>query len=300
MIFPQSIKPGDKIGIVSTASRIDVDVVLPAVKLLESLGYQVEIAAHALSQYHQFAATDEERASDLQSMLDRPEIKTIICSRGGYGTLRTLELIDWNKFIEHPKWIVGFSDITVLHSKLNLLGISSIHGVMPRYFLDDDNPSLSFNYLLDSLVGKSTEYQLTTNNLNRIGKATGELVGGNLSMLYSLRGTSYDIDTTGKILFIEDLDEYLYHLDRMMMNLKVGNKLSKLAGLIIGSFTAMKDNDTPFGKSVEEIIFDSVKEYDFPVAFNFPVGHTKQNYALKMGSKVTLSIDKSTTILNQS
>jgi len=250
MIFPQSIKPGQKIGIVSTASKIDKEIVFSAVELLESMGYQTEIGTHALSQFHQFAATDEERASDLQSMLDNPEIKAIICSRGGYGSLRTLELIDWTNFIKHPKWIVGFSDVTVLHSKLNLLGISSIHGVMPKYFYDDEVTSQSFNYLLDSLTGKPIEYQIPTNSLNRNGETTGELVGGNLSMLYSLRGTPYDIDTAGKILFIEDLDEYLYHVDRMMMNLKVGEKLSKLAGLIVGSFTCMKDNDTPFGKSV--------------------------------------------------
>jgi len=299
MIFPQSIKPGQKIGIVSTASKIDKEIVLTAVELLESMGYQTEIGAHALSQFHQFAATDAERASDLQLMLDNPEIKAIICSRGGYGSLRTLELIDWTNFIKHPKWIVGFSDVTVLHSKLNLLGISSIHGVMPKYFYDGEVPSQSFNYLLDALTGKPIEYQIQTNSLNRKGETSGELVGGNLSMLYSLRGTLYDIDTEGKILFIEDLDEYLYHIDRMMMNLKVGEKLSKLAGLIVGSFTCMKDNDTPFGKSVEEIILDSVKEYDFPVAFNFPAGHAKENFALKMGSKISLTINDQTTIINQ-
>ncbi len=299
MIFPKSIKPGQKIGIVSTASKIDKEIVLTAVELLESMGYQTEIGAHALSQFHQFAATDAERASDLQLMLDNPEIKAIICSRGGYGSLRTLELIDWTNFIKHPKWIVGFSDVTVLHSKLNLLGISSIHGVMLKYFYDGEVPSQSFNYLFDTLTGKSIEYQIQTNSLNRKGETSGELVGGNLSILYSLRGTPYDIDTEGKILFIEDLDEYLYHIDRMMMNLKVGEKLSKLAGLIVGSFTCMKDNDTPFGKSVEEIILDSVKEYDFPVAFNFPAGHAKENFALKMGSKISLTINDQTTIINQ-
>ena len=299
MIFPQSIKPGQKIGIVSTASKIDKEIVLTAVELLESMGYQTEIGAHALSQFHQFAATDAERAFDLQSMLDNPEIKAIICSRGGYGSLRTLELIDWTNFIKHPKWIVGFSDVTVLHSKLNLLGISSIHGVMPKYFYDGEVPSQSFNYLLDALTGKPIEYQIQTNSLNRKGETSGELVGGNLSMLYSLRGTLYDIDTEGKILFIEDLDEYLYHIDRMMMNLKVGEKLSKLAGLIVGSFTCMKDNDTPFGKSVNEIILDSVKDYDFPVAFNFPAGHAKENFALKIGSKISLTINDQTTIINQ-
>ena len=299
MIFPQSIKLGDKIGIVSTASKIDKEVVLPATKLLESLGYQVEIASHALSQFHQFSATDKERASDLQTMLDNSEIKTIICSRGGYGSLRTLELIDWTKFIEHPKWIVGFSDVTVLQSNLNLLGVSSVHGVTPRYFFDGEEPSQSFNYLHKLLLGKSIEYQFDTNSLNRIGKATGELVGGNLSMLYSLRGTSYDVDTKGKILFIEDLDEYLYHIDRMMMNLKVGEKLSELVGLVPLNSLLEAANHTPFGKSVEEIILDSVKQYDFPVAFNFPAGHAKENYALKMGAKITLSIDETHTKIYQ-
>lgn len=292
MIIPPLVNPGDKIGIVSTASKIDRQVVEPAIQLLKTMDYRVEIGEHSFSQYHQYASTDDNRAYDLQVMIDNPEIKTIICSRGGYGSLRTLELINWNKFMQNPKWIVGFSDVTVLHSKLNRLGYASIHGVMPGYFLKNDNPSPSFQTLLDALTGHPLKYKISANENNRPGNVTGELIGGNLSILYSLRGTSYDIDTRGKILFIEDIGEYLYHLDRMMMNLKTGGKLEHLAGLLVGNFSGIKDQDTPYGKSVEEIIFDAVKEYDFPVIFDFPAGHCENNFALRLGTDISIKTNK--------
>jgi muramoyltetrapeptide carboxypeptidase len=299
MVIPPFLKQGDKIGIVSTASKIDRKVVQPAVELLCSLGYFVEIGDHTFSAFHQFSSTDAERASDLQAMLDDPEIKAIICSRGGYGSLRTLEIIDFQKFIQHPKWIVGFSDVTVLHSKLNILEIASVHGVMPKYFLQDEKPSPSFNTLMDAITGQPLTYTIPPDGNNCIGKATGQLVGGNLSILYSLRGTPYDIDTSGKILFIEDLGEYLYHLDRMMMNLKTGGKLEHLSGLLVGNFSGMKDQDEPYGKSVEEIIFDAVAEYHFPVAFQFPAGHSQENFALKFGVETTLEVTNLLSIIHQ-
>jgi len=239
MVIPPFLKQGDKIGIVSTASKIDRKVVQPAVELLCSLGYFVEIGDHTFSAFHQFSSTDAERASDLQVMLDNPEIKAIICSRGGYGSLRTLEIIDFRKFIQHPKWIIGFSDVTVLHSKLNILEIASVHGVMPKYFLQDEKPSPSFKTLMNTITGQPLTYTIPPDVNNRNGKATGQLVGGNLSILYSLRGTPYDIDTTGKILFIEDLGEHLYHLDRMMMNLKTGDKFRLGLDVTYLSFTGM-------------------------------------------------------------
>jgi muramoyltetrapeptide carboxypeptidase len=299
MVIPPFLKKGDKIGIVSTASRIDRKVVDPAIDLLISLGYNVLICKHTFSSFHQYSSPDAERAADLQEMLDNPEIKAIICSRGGYGTLRTLELIDFSHFIQNPKWIIGFSDVTVLHSKFNNLGIASIHGVMPRNFLQDGKKSQSFQNLLDTLTGKPLSYEIHSDINNRTGKAAGQLVGGNLSILYSLRGTPYDIDTTGKILFIEDLGEYLYHLDRMMMNLKTGGKLKNLDGLLVGNFAGMKDLDEPYGKSVEEIIFDAVSEYGFPVAFQFPAGHAQDNFALKLGVKTTIEVTSSFTIIHQ-
>jgi len=299
MVIPPFLKPSDKIGIVSTAYRIDREVVESAINLLLSLGYEVVVGDHSFSGFHQYSSTDSERASDLQIMLDNPEIKAIVCSRGGYGTLRTLELIDFTQFISNPKWIVGFSDVTVLHSKLNILGFASIHGVMPRYFLQDEKPSPSFITLMNAVTGKPLTYSFTSDMNNRPGIATGQLVGGNLSILYSLRGTPYDINTTGKILFIEDLGEYLYHIDRMMMNLKIGGKLEHLSGLLVGNFSGMKDLDEPYGKSVEEIIFDSVREYNFPVAFQFPAGHSQENFALKMGAEITLEITDSGSFIYQ-
>lgn len=292
MISPDYIKPGDKIGIVSTGSRISSDIIEKAVTLLQSLGYEVVVAENALSSFNQFAARDEERAADLQKMIDDDSIKAIICSRGGYGSLRASELVNWERLKNQPKWIVGFSDVTVLHSKLNKMRIASIHGVMPKYFLDEEKPSVSFNLLLDALSGRKISYDIPSSIYNREGKVKAEITGGNLSILYSLRGTKYDTDTKGKILFIEDLDEYKYHIDRMLMNLKAGGKLEDLAGLVVGNFTAIKDNDTPFGKTTEEIILDSVKEYDYPVMFDFPAGHIKNNFPLIFGQKAELNVDK--------
>ena len=299
MIRAPYLVPGNKIGIVSTASKIDKSVVEPAVELLQSIGYRVEIGKYVFAQSNQFAGTDKQRSSDLQAMLDNPEIKAVVCSRGGYGTLRTIQPISWDRFCQSPKWIVGFSDVTVLHARINQLGISAIHGVMPRYFLDENQPTKSFSTLMDALTGKPLSYAIEPSKYNRQGTAEGELVGGNLSMLYSLRGTPYDIDTNKKILFIEDLSEYLYHLDRMLINLKTSGKLAQLAGLIVGGFTGMKDNETPYGKSVEEIIISAVAEYDFPVAFNFPAGHQSDNYALKLGSNAQLDVTPTIVTLKQ-
>lgn len=299
MIVPEYIQPGDKIGLVSTASKIDREVVIPAVELLISLGYEVKLGQYVFKNHHQFAGTDEQRTSDLQSMLDDDEIKAVICSRGGYGSLRTIQGISWDKFLQSPKWIIGFSDITVLHSQLNIFRIASIHGVMPRYFTADGKPTRSFNTFLNSVTGKPQEFNIEPCSFNKNGKTQAELLGGNLSILYSLRGTPYDIDTNNKVLFIEDLSEYLYHLDRIMMNLKTGGKLANLKGLIVGSFTGMKDNDTPYGKTVEEIILDAVSDYDYPVVFNFPAGHQAENYALKFGCDVQIKATDGEVIVSQ-
>jgi muramoyltetrapeptide carboxypeptidase len=271
---------------------------MPGIKLLKSLGYYVAEAEHLWGSHHQFAATDRDRTSDLQKMVDDQRIKAIICSRGGYGSLRTLLPIDWSVFRKNPKWIVGFSDITVIHSALNKMGIASMHGAMPRYFADEERPSMSFMSLLDALENKPVEYSFGAHQQNRCGKAQAQLVGGNLSILYSLRGTPFDLDVKGKILFVEDLNEYLYHIDRIMMNLKFGGVLSQLAGLVVGSFTAMKDHETPFGMNVEEIIRNAVDEYGYPVAFGLPAGHQKDNMALPLGRKATLVVSEGGSELN--
>ncbi|MBN2263498.1 MAG: LD-carboxypeptidase [Prolixibacteraceae bacterium] len=297
-IIPPYIEPGNTIGIVSTASVINQSVVEPAVELLQSLGYKVQLGSYVFSKNGQFAGTDQQRASDLQLMLDNPEVKAIICSRGGYGSLRTSELINWSGFAAKPKWIVGFSDVTALHAKIQQLGIASIHGPMPKHFTDNEQPSVGFRFLIDALNGKKLSYKVESSEFNRPGKASAPVVGGNLSMIYSLRGTPYDIDTNGKILFIEDLGEYLYHLDRMMMNLKTGGKLENLAGLIVGHFTGMKDHPNKFGKTLEEIITDAIKDYAFPVMFNFEAGHQNNNFPLKLGAeaKIVVNPKKSTFV----
>jgi muramoyltetrapeptide carboxypeptidase len=290
MITPEYLKPGDLIAFVSPSGAIEREVVERAIQLVEKLGYRTWLGPHAFDWHFQFAGTDRNRAHDLQLAIDNPEVKAIVCNRGGYGALRTVENIDWKRFKLAPKWLVGFSDITVFHSKLNELGMKSVHGAMPRYFIEKNAPSHSMATLLNALEGRPNQYDVQPHQLNRTGVAKGQLVGGNLSILYSLRGTPYDLETDKKILFIEDLAEYLYHLDRMMMNLKVSGKLKKLSGLIVGGFTKMKDNETPFGKSAEEIIFDAVRDYKFPVVFGFPAGHQPENVALKMGAEIKIDI----------
>ncbi len=290
MHIPSPLSHNDTIAIVSPAGIINEKHVFSAVDYLQSAGYRVKLGKYVFARHHQFAGTDAQRAEDLQAAFNDPEVNTIICSRGGYGTLRTLQQIDWAGFQKYPKWIVGFSDITVLHLALNQLGYASVHGVMPRFFFENGQPTEGLDTLLKTLSGTQNEYAIHPHELNRTGKTTAPLIGGNLSILYSLRGTPYDMDTNGKILFIEDLSEYLYHLDRMMMNLKTGGKLKNLKGLIVGAFSSMKDNDDPFGLSVHEIIYRAVDEYDYPVCFNFPAGHVPRNVALKLNTTCQLNV----------
>jgi muramoyltetrapeptide carboxypeptidase len=237
---------------------------------------------------NQFSGTIEQRTADLQNMINDVEIKAILCARGGYGTVQIIDEIDFSSFKKNPKWIIGYSDVTVLHSHLNNLGIASFHATMPISFENNSNESLQS--LKNSLLGKSNKIECKSHVLNRLGKVNAEIVGGNLSILYSLLGSNSDIDTEGKILFIEDVDEYLYHIDRMMMNLKRNGKLAKLKGLIVGGMNDMNDNEIPFGKSVEEIIMEHTKEYDYPICFDFPAGHINDNRCIKLGVKSVLKI----------
>lgn len=285
------LQKGDKIHIVSPAGKINPDILENAVRQIENRGFMASISKNADGSYHQFSSGDAQRANDMQSALDNQEIKAILCSRGGYGTGRIIGQLDFSGFVKHPKWIIGFSDITVLHAHLNNnLCIPGIHGPMAKNFPLFPSSDISIELLFDILAGKSPGVKFQHDSLNRTGIAEGILTGGNLSLLYSLRGTPYDLKPEGKILFIEDLGEHLYHLDRMMLNLKLGGVLEKINGMIVGSFSAMKDNNPPFGKTAYEIIASYITEYDYPVAFRFPAGHTKRNTPLIFGKKVNLTV----------
>ncbi len=290
LIQPPYLKKGDTIGIIACARKISREEMDPAVAILKSWGLEVVLGKNVFNTDCQFSGTDAERAEDLQTMLNDVSIKAVISARGGYGTMRIIDKIDFTAFKKNPKWLVGYSDITVLHSHIHTLGIETLHATMPINFHKDAE---ALESLHKALFGEKINYEISSHPLNRKGIAEGELVGGNLSLLYALAGSSSDIVTTGKILFIEDLDEYLYHIDRMMMNLKRSGKLSRLVGLIVGGMSDMKDNAIPFGKTAEEIILDAVKEYNYPVCFHFPAGHIDKNLALYLGRKVKLEIAES-------
>ena len=298
MVIPPALKKGDKIGVVSPAWKISSSDVLPAIEWLSKEGYEVILGKHVFNQHNVFAGNDVQRATDFQQMLDDPEIKVLLCARGGYGCLITWQRLDFTRFLKAPKWVVGFSDVTVFHSYLNTRRIASVHGVMPRFFLEEGDPSESLKSLMSLLNRDSFSYSITCHSLNRAGEAVGELIGGNLSMLYSLRGTPLDLDTRGKILFIEDLSEYLYHLDRIMQNFKVGGVFEELAGVVVGTFSDMKDGETPFGRDAYEIIAEALEDYHFPVCFGFPAGHVQRNLALPFGQQVQLNISSEEVTLS--
>ena len=288
MITPPYLQKGDTVAILATARKHIVKSMQPTIDLLESWGLHVVIGKSIGLEENQLAGKDEDRAADLQEQLDNPNIKAIWCARGGYGTVRVVDLIDFTQFKKHPKWLVGFSDVTVLHNHLNTMGYKSIHGIMP-ISLAKASPE-AIESLRLSLFGQPLKYSIDPHPMNRLGKASGELVGGNLSILYSLLGSPSAIDCKDKILYIEDLDEYLYHIDRMMMNLKRNGCLESLKGIIVGSMTEMKDNDIPWGKNALEIVQDVTKKYTIPIIFNFPAGHIHDNRALILGNNVTIEV----------
>jgi muramoyltetrapeptide carboxypeptidase len=293
MIRPDYLKTGDTVIIVSTARKVSRMEIKPAIDLLTSWGLNVQTGKNLYKSDNQFSGTDEERAGDLQRALNS-KAQAILFARGGYGTVRIIDAIDWKRFIKNPKWLIGFSDLTVLHSHIQRnCGIQSLHG--PMAFNLAGLNATCLNVYKETLFGSPLRYssskqQPHLEKLNRKGKAKGRLIGGNLSVLYSALGSPSDIDTEGKILFLEDLDEYLYHIDRMMINLKRNGKLKGLAGLIVGGMNDMKDNTIPFGKTAEEIIHEAVAEYSFPVVYGFPAGHIPNNYPLILGSEVTLNV----------
>jgi len=297
MIFPEKLKIGDKIGIISPARKITLNELDPAIKTIESWKLKVELGSNLFEVDNQFSGTIEQRSTDLQTMIDDDSIKAILCARGGYGTVQIIDNIDFSKLKNNPKWIVGYSDVTVLHSHLNKLGIASLHATMPINFKTNAKESLAS--LKNGLFGNENNILCGPHPFNKFGKVEAEVVGGNLSILYSLLGSNSDVDTDGKILFIEDLDEYLYHIDRMMMNLKRNGKFTKLKGIVVGGMSDMNDNTIPFGKTAEEIILEYIKEFDFPVCFNFPAGHLDDNRTLVFGKECTLEINENGVILKQ-
>lgn len=288
------LKKGDKIAITCPAKKLPKPM-NDAVALLQSWGLEVILGDTVNASYHQFAGDDELRAKDLQRFINDDGIKAIIAARGGYGTIRMIDLVDFSHFAQNPKWLIGFSDITILHTHLYAnYGAQSIHGQMPVNIPDASAHSLET--LRKALFGEKLHYQFKSHTLNRIGNGTGILLGGNLSLLVAVSGSVSDINYTGKILFIEDVGEYLYAIDRMLRCLKRAGKLSKLAGLIVGGFTDVKDNDIPFGQTVPEIIMDIVKEYNYPVCFDFPAGHIPDNCSLIFGQQVELSVQEQVTV----
>ena len=268
---PPSLKDGDVIAIVATARKVTPEEMFPAIEFLKENGFRVLCGKNLYEVENQFAGSDKQRAEDLQWAINQPEIKAILIARGGYGTMRVLDLVDFSPLKKNPKWICGFSDVTALHLHVQShLNLTTLHCVMPINFGKNRE---AFESLVNALRGNVQRYVWEGSEFDRSGSTDGILVGGNLSLLYALTGTASDITTDEKILFIEDLDEYLYHLDRMMMSLRMAGKLKNLKGLVIGGLSDMKDNVVPYGKTATEIILDAVKDYSFPVCFNFPAGH---------------------------
>ncbi|WP_162428578.1 S66 peptidase family protein [Pontibacter pudoricolor] len=286
------LQPGDRIAIISTARKITAQELAPAIQTFESWGLQVVRGQTIDASYNQFAGNDALRLQDFQQMLDDETIKAIVCARGGYGTTRIIDQVDFTKFKEQPKWVVGFSDVTTIHSHIHNLGIETVHAIMPVLFGRDGTID-SVETLRKVLFGENLNYSSAPHPFNRTGTGRGQLVGGNLSMLHTLTGTRSDISTEGKILFLEDLDEYLYHIDRMLVHLDRSGKLSNLAGLVVGDMSDMKDNAIPFGKTAYEIIMEHTGTYNYPVCFNFPVGHEPLNLALVCGREAVLNVSES-------
>lgn len=288
------IQPGDLISVVAPAGKVQPERIMPAIHWLENRGYHISRGENLFGCNFQYSGSDEERFNDLQSALDNPEVKAIIFARGGYGTIKIVEKLNFDLFKKNPKWLAGFSDITILHNICSLLKIPSLHGAMIRDGISLDGiPTPGFLSMIETLEGNPSKLTAGPLQLNKTGLATAQLAGGNLSLLYSLLGTKYDLDTTGKILFIEEIGEYLYHTDRMMTSMRLAGKFKELKGLVVGQFTEVKDNPEPFGKNIEEIIYESVAGYDFPVCFGIQAGHGQPNLPMIFGMKWSLEVNAS-------
>lgn len=308
MITPPFLKKGDTIAIAAPARKITPEQLQPAIDIFKAWGFNVLVPDDIYATENQFAGSDALRTAQLQQLLNNTEVNAIICARGGYGIIRIIDNIDFSAFKASPKWIIGYSDVTIMHSHIQQnLGIETLHAGMPINFApaatadlyeDTTEATEALIGIKHILTGNTAAYTVSPHPLNRTGQATGILTGGNLSILYSLAGSNSDADTFGKILFIEDIDEYLYHVDRMIYALKRSGKLDNLAGLVVGGFTGMRDNEVPFGRKACEIIADAVKEYDYPVLFDFPAGHIVRNLPLIMGREAVLEVtDESAKLL---
>lgn len=297
MITPPYLSKGQSVAVVAPSRFVTPEEIKPAIRLIESWGLKVTEGRHLYSQWKQFAGTDIERAADLQRMLDDTTIKAIFFARGGYGAVRIIDQIDFRVFAAHPKWIVGFSDITVFFQHIEKhFGVETLHAPLLINFDGSDEALASFETIRKALFGEPLSYDVCPKPLSRHGMAMAPLTGGNLSLLYSLSGTVSEADTDGKILFIEEVDEYHYHIDRMMRQLRRSGKLSQLSGLIVGGMEKIHDNTVSFGLTTSQIINEAVKEYDFPVLIGFPAGHTPLNSALILGRTVSMQVSQQAII----
>ena len=300
MTIPPYLKPGDTIGLICPAGYMPAEKVQACVQTLKDWGYEVRVGATVGSNStNYFSGTDEERRNELQQMLDDDTIHAIMCARGGYGLGRIIDDLNFKKFRDSPKWLIGFSDITILLSHVfSRYSIASVHAPMAAAFNDGEHSNEYINSLRQVLSGAPITYEVAPHEYNRRGKASGILIGGNPTLLSHMIGTASDISTKGKILFLEDVGEYLYNIDRMMYQLKRSGKFEKLNGLIVGGFTDVKDTERHFGESAYEIIRDVTEGYDFPVCYNFPVSHEKENYALKVGMKYHLDVGEKVRLID--
>lgn len=305
-VIPPYLKKGDTIGITSAAGYITLEDIQPAIQQITNWGYKVKPGQTIGKKYFNFGGKDDERAKDLQAMLDDPSLKAIMCARGGYGIVRIIDRLDFSNFIKHPKWIIGFSDVTILHCHLSKnYGIASIHSKMCNSFPEiwsqaDGMQQDTIISIQQALNGTHMKYSITPSDCNINGIAEAAVVGGNLKLIETLAGTKSDLDTNGKILFVEDTGEYLYSIDRMFMNLERTGKLQKLKGLIVGGFKVKPDDPgEEFGIVLEDIILDKVKKYNYPVCFGFPVGHQRNNFAIKCGVKHRLEITNTSCTLEE-
>ena len=299
IISPPYLKKGDTIAITCPAGYMAVEKAQSCITTLQDWGYQVLVGKTLGSNSkNYFSGTDEERTDELQAMLDDKSINAILFGRGGYGMSRIIDKLNFKQFKKNPKWLIGFSDITLMHTHIySNYKIASLHAPMAAAFNDGENKNEYIQSLKDALTGKKAKYKCSVHSFNKPGSATGKLIGGNLSLLAHAIGTASDFETKNCILFIEDIGEYLYSIDRILQQLKRNGKFDKISGLIVGGFTDMKDTERPFGKTMDEIINDIIAEYDFPVCFNFPVSHTTENVALKIGVEYNLLVKNKESVL---
>lgn len=301
MKIPPYLQQGDTIAITCPAGFMPLEKAQTCIDTLQQWGYEVLLGKTLGSQSkNYFSGTDEVRLNEFQAMLDAPEVKAILCGRGGYGVGRIIEQLDFTEFIKHPKWIIGFSDITVLHAHINRnYKIATLHAPMAAAFNEGGFKNKYVQSLKQALEGKKAVYNCKVHSLNQPGSVSGELIGGNLALLAHLVGSSSDIQTKNKILFLEDVGEQHYNVDRMIIQLKRSGKFRDLAGLIIGGFTDMQDTQRPFGKKVYQIIKEHIADFTYPICFGFPVSHDKENLALKCGATYQLHVEAKSVRLSE-